>query len=361
MKLETFSHKEPIEIIYSNKKGIFNYGKGNTYPQIIKTLITESPTAKSVADTTAKFIRGKGNEDNFKIGDLTINQLLKVIAKDVSWLNGFALHLPYTANLEIDIDKISFVPVEWCRLGMIDDKDYHGKVVVYKEWGKKGYNLSKKFKVYDVFNPDKKVLEAQIKEAGGLDKYNGQVAYVNLNKEYIYPLSQFDSVKTDMVIDRDIPLFRYKTLKNGFLNITILRHLPFATQEAKDNFIANIKEFQGSDNASSILMIEDENIGKADKKGSFEFDKLDVAVNDKLFDSWIKNTEMNIYKTYNIPEILVSVSKVGSMNISGDLIGQAKIFFTEQTEDVRSEVETELNKILKYTNNKKEIEIIPIS
>jgi len=351
MKVEQVKYEPRITIPFNRQQGIHHYGTGNVYPQIIEATIKASSTGKSISDTASKFIRGKGfaGGENVIVDKkgTTLNQLLRKVAKDVSKHNAYSLHIKY--NLDQSKAEIIYIPFSWVRLGKKDSNDYIGKAIVYDNWGKdKGKKInSDDFNVLDVFNDNKEIVKAQIEKAGSIQEYKGQLFIHTFDDTTIYPLSPFDAVVTDMQVDTEIPIFRYKTIRNGFQNITLLRHLPFETPEKAEAFVEDIQSIQGSDNAGSMVAVEDKNIGRdKDTKGSFIIDELKSNLNDTLFESWINTTQLNVYKSWNVPEILTNFNKVGITNQSGETFKQAINIFNFQTLEHREEIASQFKRVL---------------
>ena len=187
MKVEQITLEHRISIPFNRQKGIYHYGTGNVYPQTIEALVKSSSTGKSIAETASKFIRGKGFVNG---GDTIIdregtnlNELLRMIGKDISYHYAFALIVHY--NLLGEVAGFQYVPASWVRLGRKDDKDYIGKAVIYDNWGKqKSKTINPKdFKIIDTYNPRKDVVLAQIKRDGGIENYKGQLFFFSFDNE----------------------------------------------------------------------------------------------------------------------------------------------------------------------------------
>jgi hypothetical protein len=55
----------------------------------------------------------------------------------------------------------------------------------------------KDFKIIDKYNPNTKVIDAQVVAAGGWSKYKGQILHLNSDFSELYSLSDVDSVIYD--------------------------------------------------------------------------------------------------------------------------------------------------------------------
>jgi len=314
-----------LTIKLNSNTNTYSYGKFNSYPQVIESAIKSSPSAKAVQTITSRFLAG--NPDKFV-------DLVYLIARDVTTYNGFAIWVGYDGKG--DISEIRHIPFSWCRISREDDNENYAYVRVSENWNDKKVRI----KTYFKFNPLKEVLAVQMQ-----GNFNGQVYYVNMDDNgLIYPESPFDAVVKDMISDSEISTFRYKTLKNGFLNTNFIRTKPFVNDNERDEFVNMIKTSQGSENASSIIIVEDENI-QGDGKSGFDVFPVSSNLNDKLFESWISSIKNNIKRVYNVPDILFD-STGGLSNVSGNTIAESVRFFNFQTAIIRQRMILELNRVL---------------
>ena len=76
------SNIENSKPTFDKRKGIFNFGDDNNYPNEVKSIIDNSVTASSCVELIKKFIKGKGVEVDFflnKDNETTNNILSKVV------------------------------------------------------------------------------------------------------------------------------------------------------------------------------------------------------------------------------------------------------------------------------------------
>ena len=126
------SNIENIKPTFDKRKGIFNFGDDNNYPNEVKSIIDNSVTASSCVELIKKFIKGKGVEVDFflnKDNDTTNNVLAKV-AEDIANYKGFTLHIGYN-ELGL-ISSIKHIPFAWVRWGKEDVNGYKSKLQVSK-------------------------------------------------------------------------------------------------------------------------------------------------------------------------------------------------------------------------------------
>lgn len=312
--------------------GIINYDLDNAYPQRVLELVRQSPTAKNCWGKRIKYLGGNGFEEtdlgkvivNEKKG-LTLAKLLLATSTDKGIYPGFGIHINYNANYKIS--SVSHVKYEDIRQGDTDSDKYRGKYVIYKDWGRKTWRsiYSIKFDVLDPFNPDPKVIKQQVIDAGGWNKYKGQLFYLTPVVDD-YALSEFDAALEDISTESGIKIFNNRQVETGFMPSSML--FVKARREEADNegpmpngmlgyietpsslMEKNLATFQGAKEAQKIIVIEYE-----DENAKPELQQYSIQNNDKLFEVTSKNVEGNIIKAFNIPkELVTSDSKNGLSN-----------------------------------------------
>lgn len=342
--------------------GIMDFGENNDYPQITESIINSSITAKVVSKIFAKFIIGQGFENEFLntiiVGKdvrgkgFTLLDMLRSCAIDLSKHNGCYIHSYITPGLFIP--ETRFIPFKNCRFTKQDDLGYCSKIAVYDNWEK---NSEKKFekekiKDYNVFNFNEEVIKSQIEKAGE-DAYKGQVNFLFLDNEYLYPLSNIDSIYMDCDSENQISIYKNNQLRNGFLDKVVMRVQPPSNENERDEFIETVKTFAGAD-GDPVLILEDEidENGEIKKTGAFAIDKIESNINDKLFESWEKSLTNNIRKSYYaLPALLIDYEESKLGTTSGEAITQAVNFYNSMTEDIRKGLSSFFKEIYKNFDN----------
>lgn len=340
---------------YDKKEQVYHNGEDNAYPDKVERLINNSVTAKRGAHIIKSMILGKGFDSNndFIINEsknISLFQLLNNIADSFSRQNGFYIH----ANYWVDgtIKDLDVVPFNRCRIGRKDDNGYNGKIAT-KDW----QNKKEKDYKFDVYNPLKEVIQAQISK-NGIKNYKGQILFVNPSG-YIYPLSKIDPVMNDADSESQVSVYKNISLRKGFFGKQMVITEPFAdgdmkkgTEEyleattARDNFRKNLKDFIGAENADGIMHFEMELIGD-DFEKTIKFIKIDSNINDKLFAHTEESISNNISMSFSIPQSLINPSKGTLFAQSGEAIYQMKLFVQEETSYERSIIEIVINGLLK--------------
>lgn len=324
---------------YLQTLGIQTYGEDNLYPQTFRNILAASSTGAECLDRFADFIEGNGFRDvpfsesvvNRK-GD-TADDIHALVCRDVAYYNGLALHVNY--NIYGDIVELHHVPFENCRLVESDDSGYVGKIAIHPDWSGQKTRGGKVIKVakenidyIDVFNPDKRVVAAQIEAAGGIEYYKGQVLWVSLSGKDIYPTGKGDRVVTEMSTDEGLANVKYRNVRNNFLPAAMI----FTKKGTNITFDQDGNEIDSSDDddsfSDSLLQLQgDTNCGKLmEVTLETDEDKPEVvSLNSQNYDKEFTVTDISvterIYSAFGQePWYCIRVGKVG---FSGDILEDA--------------------------------------
>lgn len=334
----------------------------NLYPQNVSMIIGGSGTATSAADLFARFIIGRGFEKN---GDKIINhhwhnlnKVFRRAVRDYSKYYGFALHYNYNANFKIA--SIQHVPFENCRLGIEDDYGAVSKILVYDDWAMwyKKRILSAEIDKIDIFNPDPEVIESQVRKAGSFRKYKGQIRWFSFEGDYVYPRSPFDPILEDIETDGRIKNFKYKNIVTSFSASHIFVHYGvFESDPKRQEFIDNLNEFQGDENAGAVFLVELDEDEKPPEIHDFK-----VVTHDKIFEYTEKSIQNNIRKMLRIPPVLIGDLVTGRLGTAEEIL-DANILYNAFTEDDRKIFEEEFTKALKFFKSpiKSDLKIEPLT
>ena len=328
-----------VDVRYLQTLGIQTYGEDNLYPQTFRNILAASSTGAECLDRFADFIEGNGFHDvpfsesvvNRK-GD-TADDIHALVCRDVAYYNGLALHVNY--NIYGDIVELHHVPFENCRLVESDDNGYVGKIAIHPDWSGQKTRGGKVIKVakenidyIDVFNPDKRVVAAQIEAAGGIEYYKGQVLWVSLSGKDIYPTGKGDRVVTEMSTDEGLANVKYRNVRNNFLPAAMI----FTKKGTNITFDQDGNEIDSRDDddsfSDSLLQLQgDTNCGKL-MEGTLETDEDKpevVSLNSQNYDKEFTVTDISvterIYSAFGQePWYCIRVGKVG---FSGDILEDA--------------------------------------
>lgn len=351
---------------YDKTLGIHLNGVDNNYPDFVESVIADSVTASRCASLMADYISGKGfGEEANKIvvhpdKETTLLKFTQDIAESLSEHKGVFVHCNFNGNF--DIKDMDVLPFPDCRVGKKDDNKYAGKILVCDDWSNK--KKTKNPKIVDVYNPDNKVIEAQVIKAKGVEKYNGQILYFRFGK-YTYPLAPIHPCLNDGESEAQVGIYKKTSLKKGFFGKTLVITKPLVDADKNDddyqdqitgrnNFRKTIKEFIGAENADGVLHLEMEFTGD-DIENEILFKQIDSNINDKLFAHTETSVSDNIRMCYNnIPAALIRSQDGKLFGSSGEAIQAMKEFYQDQTNKERMIVEEIVNKLMKKFYIKKE-------
>lgn len=328
-----------VDVRYLQTLGIQTYGEDNLYPQTFRNILAASSTGAECLDRFADFIEGNGFHDvpfsesvvNRK-GD-TADDIHALVCRDVAYYNGLALHVNY--NIYGDIVELHHVPFENCRLVESDDNGYVGKIAIHPDWSGQKTRGGKVIKVakenidyIDVFNPDKRVVAAQIEAAGGIEYYKGQVLWVSLSGKDIYPTGKGDRVVTEMSTDEGLANVKYRNVRNNFLPAAMIftkkgTNITFDqdgneidSRDDDDSFSDSLLQLQGDTNCGKLMEVTletDEDKPEVVSLNSQNYDKeftvTDISVTERIYSAFGQE-----------PWYCIRVGKVG---FSGDILEDA--------------------------------------
>ena len=328
-----------VDVRYLQTLGIQTYGEDNLYPQTFRNILAASSTGAECLDRFADFIEGNGFRDvpfsesvvNRK-GD-TADDIHALVCRDVAYYNGLALHVNY--NIYGDIVELHHVPFENCRLAESDDNGYVGKIAIHPDWSGQKTRGGKVIKVakenidyIDVFNPDKRVVAAQIEAAGGIEYYKGQVLWVSLIGKDIYPTGKGDRVVTEMSTDEGLANVKYRNVRNNFLPAAMIftkkgTNITFDqdgneidSRDDDDSFSDSLLQLQGDTNCGKLMEVTletDEDKPEVVTLNSQNYDKeftvTDISVTERIYSAFGQE-----------PWYCIRIGKVG---FSGDILEDA--------------------------------------
>ena len=350
--------KKRVDISYIQALGIQSYGDDNLYPQVLRNIISASPTGTECANRLADFIEGNGfREVNFseyvvnRRGDTT-DDIHSLVCKDVADYKGLSLHLNY--NMFGEICELNFVPFENCRLLEEDENGYISKIAIHPDWTGKKTRKGKAIQVkkenidfIDVFNPRKEVVMSQIAAAGGIENYKGQILWLSMDGNYVYPTGKADSIVTEMCTDEGLSNVKYRNACCNFLPAGMMitkkgASIDIDEDESKKNedtgFSDTLFKLQGDTNSVKILEVE---ITTEEEKP--EFIPLKSNNYDKEFTVTDASTVERIYSAYGQePWYCIRIGKVG---FSGDILEDAFEYYNSIVSKQQRMIERAFQKI----------------
>lgn len=353
-----------------NKVKVYHNDDDNLYPNRVELIEKNSTTASSASNKLKSFIVGKGFEDQ-ELNEYVFNEskkingyrLLNKIANSVKTHKGAFIYVNY--DVEGNVVAMDVLDFKKCRIGREDDKGNYGKIY-YHNWensGKKVFTKTgnKAVKWFYPFNSDIDIINDQRKNdaaergdtsiEGLVKNYRGQVYFLNLDENEIYPYAWVHPAYNDADNEYRISLYRNNNLRTGFLGKTIVVANGI-DKEDKDDFEEAVKGWMGAENSSSVMVVTLEDT--VDNPSSvIHTIELNSNYDSKRFESDEISTANNIRKAYlSIPKILIDPedSFFGS---SGEAFKEAIKYYNSETLFVRENITYALEEILRTTDDLK--------
>lgn len=361
--------QERVEVDYSSKFGIKTYGTDNLYPQNLKKIVQASGTATLCLNRYAKFIEGYGFEGELAtkvINDdgTTADDILHDVAGDVAEFGGFALHVNY--NLLGEVTSLHHIPFEHCRLEEEDDAEYVSHVKTTKWWGgkkKSGRTTAlqeEDVESFPVFNPDPNVVLSQIAAVGGIGNYHGQVLWASVDGVNTYPTPIYDAAITEISTDEGLGNVKYRSVRSNFLVACMLvtkKGLPYTDERGRQlerSMIDgdDLKEFQGDENTSKIMLVELEDDEEEPKIVEFPVKNFD-----KEFEVTDKSVVERIYAQFH-QELFYAI-RMGKLGFSGDVMRDAYEYYAGEVTNEQRFIERAFARVLKSWHDEA-VRIMPV-
>lgn len=345
----------------------------NAYPERMDRLINNSVTAKAAAGVMMQNLIGRGYGPD--VDSLIINKAKNLrlidfatdVADDLVKQRGVFIHINWNALFKI-VD-FSIIPYEWCRVGKTDSEDYAGKIAVCKEWVQPKRN---EIRLIDIFNPRKKVIEAQVQKAGGWENYKGQVLFINMDSRLIYPLSRIDAVANDCDSEAQAAVYKNRLLRKGFFGNTLVVTRPLGADanpgskgamdadNERESFRQAIKDSLGAENTGGVLCLEMDFAGEK-LEDAILVKQIESKIDDKLFNYTETSVRDNILMAFNnLPVGLIKTSDTSLFGNSGEGIREMKQMYWENTAAERTILTEAVNKLLKLTEDHSSVKVEPI-
>lgn len=359
---------------WSKSADVYANDTDNAYPERMDRLINNSVTAKSAAAIMVQYLLGKGfgaENDNLIINkskNLKLIDFADDIADDLVKQRGVFIHINWNALYKIA--DFSVIPYEWCRIGRTDSNDYAGKVAVCKDWLKPKRS---DIQLIDVFNPRKKVIDAQVEKAGGWEQYKGQVLFINMDTKLLYPLSRIDSVADDCDSEAQAAIYKNRLLRKGFFGNTLVVTRPLvgeglepgshALQEAeseREKFQQALKDSLGAENTGGVLCLEMDFAGEK-LDDAILVKQIESKIDDKLFNYTETSVRENILVAFNnLPAGLIKTNETSLFGNSGEAIREMKRTYWENTTKERNLLTTVLNQLLQQSQDYPSLKVEPL-
>ena len=338
----------------------------NPISNFVEELIDSSPVSFQCSDIYHSFLSGAGfqnlpedlNLSKYSWEIYDVNDLLYDVCESIARHGGVYIHVGYNANYQKNEFKV--LPYQNCRIGLQDDTGIVQHIIYKRE----GWELSdfqnpkskydKKTSKFLPYNPDPEIIRKQVDAVKGFDQYNGQCYYFRLSNKYCYSSGLIEKVIDSAETDCELNKYYRATVKNGFHDLSFIRHQKFENKKKFEDFQDNIRKITGAGAASSALLIED-NFDARSPDGNFRFDNFKRDINPARYQHIEETLANKIRKAFkNIPPQLVDhiQGKLGATS-SEDLIKAVSIYNTYTSRD-RTKVERLFRQL--FDNYKVEIQ-----
>jgi len=326
----------------------------NQYPQRMDELASRSYTLNAVTKVVSDFLAGEGFEDTAfnnlvvnrdNIMDETMLDLLNKVCDQYS--NYWTPSLHFGFNMNGAMTSIRSVPVCYNRFGMPNPKTGLVEKIMYStNWERAAMKETHDREVleYDFFNPDPEVVKEQIRKAGGIKKYKGQILFATPTP-FVYPKASFDPVCDHAQTQAELATFKISSVQNKF-NATMAIMYPgqFESDEEKRNFQELISTKSGSEAAGS-------NIGIQDPSGTKKVNEIFLPITpvntDRLFELTERSSTAAIMENEAVPKELIGVRPETGM-FNQDNMEQSYIYFNSRTRKRRKNISRLFSFIAKH-------------
>ncbi|MFD2600800.1 hypothetical protein [Flavobacterium suzhouense] len=357
---------------WSKSADVYANDTDNAYPERMDRLINNSVTAKSAAAIMVQYLIGKGygaENDNLIINkdkNLKLIDFADDVADDLVKQRGVFIHVNWNALFQVS--DFSVIPYEWCRIGKTDSNDYAGKIAICKEWLKP---KKTDIQLIDVFNPRKKVIDAQVEKAGGWEHYKGQVLFVNMDTKLLYPLSRIDAVAQDCDSEAHASVYKNRLLRKGFFGNTLVVTRPLVgegltdkalldAESEREQFQKAIKDSLGAENTGGVLCLEMDFAGEK-LDDAILIKQIESKIDDKLFDYTETSVRENILVAFNnLPSGLVKTNESSLFGNSGEAIREMKRTYWENTTKERNLLTSVINQLLARSQDFSSLSVEPL-
>lgn len=352
---------KPTDDIYFN-------GDDNNYSEEMELVVSNSPTGARARDMFGKYIYGDGipEDQNPKLdSDRYLSEVVKDVIDDVVVQYGAFIHTSYGLEVIEESGDIVFLPktpksldYNKCRISSKDDDGNDG-MILYKNFNKLEKSLTpaekKAKRKYYPFNPNQKVVKAQIESdakaagyegddwKGKLQHYRGQVMYLNLTPKYRYAISKFDSVYNDLDTEYRIGVYCNTMTRGGFLGkmAVLTKGLD---EEESEKISEDIQKWLGAEGSSSLYHLDVEQAESLDDV--LKIIQVDSQFDHKQFETIRKALRINILgAANNLPEGLVFSNDGSLFDGSGEKYREMKQFYWEQCSWEREKIEEAFYKL----------------
>lgn len=359
MSFEIQKHREltQVETKQDAALGIMRWGRDNSFPQTLKNVIEQSPSAKMATTRTSRFYKGAGFDGENEIINaygLTLKKLVGILADDYADFEAFAIQCNY--NIKGQVTSLNPIRIATLRFNEFDELNYASKIGYHPDFGRNSevrktiemLPTRDSIKWFNRFNPN--AVEAQIeKTEGGISNYLGQVSYFSEAGHSSYPISPLQAPINFVLSDVENSILVRKETSTGFINTYMLK----TTLDSEDSTLIAleraIEDAQGARGTGKVItfsglspeevgntLLEEMGGGGAGSKAIIESAQMAYELDREV-----------ITGAYLIPPALAGIQQ--KSGFSGADLQEAYYVFNALTQTGRDAIEAELNQILAHS------------
>lgn len=352
--IQTHRELTQVETKQDAALGIMRWGRDNCFPQTLKNVIEQSPSAKMATNRTSKFYKGAGFDGENEVINaygLTLKKLVGILADDYATYEAFAIQCNY--NIKGQVTSLNPVRISTLRFNEFDELNYASKIGYHPDFGRNSEvrklidqsATRENIKWFHRFNPQA-VLSQIDKQDGGISNYLGQVLYFSEAGHSSYPISPLQASINFVLSDVENSILIRKETSTGFINTYMLK----TTLDSEDSTLIalerSIEEAQGARGTGKVItfsnlspeevnstLLEEMGGGGAGSKAVIESAKLAYELDREV-----------ISGAYLIPPALAGIDQ--KSGFSGADLQEAYYVFNAITQGGRDAIEAELNSLL---------------
>lgn len=355
-RLNSFQELTQITTKEDVALGIMRWGEENFYPQTLKNIVEQSPSAKPAVDRVAKFYKGgsfEGEDIIVNSYGLTLRDIVDRCAEDLAFFDAFSIQSNF--NMLGEPNDMNPMRIEALRFNQFDELSYASKIGYHRNFGQNDkvemnvveHATKDNIKFINVWNP--RYAKDQFDNLeGGLNDYNGQILYYSGAGPSKYPVPPLQSVINFVLSDVENSILVRKETSTGFVSSYILK----STLDYDDaNLIAmenSIAQMQGARGMGKIMTIS--GLSEEEMKSTL-LEEIGAGNSSAIIDSATKTFDLDkkvITGVYLIPPVLSGIDV--ATGFSTEALNDAYNVFNAITKQGRNTIEREVNKILKAGN-----------
>jgi len=352
-RLNSFKELTQITTKEDVALGVMRWGEENFYPQTLKNIVEQSPSAKPAVDRVAKFYKGgsfEGEDIIVNSYGLTLRNIVDKCAEDLAFFDAFAIQTNF--NILGQPNDMNPMRIESLRFNQFDELSYASKIGYHRNFGQNDkvemnvveHATNSNIKFINVWNPKFAKEQFDVLE-NGLNDYNGQILYYSGAGPSSYPIPPLQSVINFVLSDVENSILVRKETSTGFVSSYILK----STLDYDDaNLIAmenSIAQMQGARGAGKIMTIS--GLSEEEMKSTL-LEEIGAGSSTAVIDSATKTFDLDkkvITGVYLIPPVLSGIEV--STGFSTEALVDAYNVFNAITKQGRQTIEREVNKVLK--------------